>query len=369
MSVCNFRKGFGHACALWCALFANLVLCGGSLQAQTPWEQFKAFLTNPPPIEEIVFERKLLIALPAIPGATNMVPTGTFFQLRLQTNAYFLRQMQVMGEAPKNHHAGNMLEGEWNDAFWKLQDNQLNLWNSKNDARLKIEVERNKISSPILSLGLDERINQSTIVWHSDTFTAQGIGGARFEGRIESKTTSGLPTRVVTWAVQEPSSLHGVEYEYLASFHPWFPVAIKPFFESRSGMPFVGKGTGRVQEFYVRSFKTGSSMSQDNFLPNQFTNSSNLTIVHTKGGIEVFDRQGKLLPIGPPPTPSKTPLSASVSPINAPLPASQLPNRTPAPPSSPPPSRALLIIALIFLAVPLLMLFFFTIRAKRQDGR
>lgn len=368
MSAFSIRKSFGHAFALGGALLVWAVLSVGSLQAQSPLDQFKAFLTNPPPIEEIVFERKLLLALPAIPGATNMVPTGTFFQLRLQTNAYFLRQMQIMGEAPTNHHAGNMLEGEWNDAFWILQNNQLNLWHSKNDARLKIEVERNKISNAILSLGLDERINQSTIVWHGDTFTAQGIGGARFEGRIESKTTSGLPTRVVTWAVHEPSSLNGVEYEYLASFHPWFPVAIKPFFESRSGMPFVGKGTGRVQEFYIRSFKTGSSMSQDNFLSTLFTNANTLTIIHTKAGIEVFSSRGKLPLVSSSPKlpsnniltpPSASPASALVP--STPLSTASLSSPTP---STQPPSSKWLVVALLFLATPPLIIIFLKIKAN-----
>jgi hypothetical protein len=246
MSVLDVRKSFGSAFALWCALLAGSVWCGGSLHARTALEEFKKFLTNPPPIEEIVFERKLLIALPPPPSMTNVLPTGSFFQLRLQTNAYFFRQMDVIGEAPQNHRPGNLLEGEWADTFWTLSSGQLNLWPDKKQAKRKIEVERSMIGETISGLGLDPRINRSTLVWIGGTFTAQGTDGIRFEGMIESKTPAGQPERIVTWAAHDSDHRLGVDYEYRKSFHPWFPVAIKPFITRH-----------RTQEFYVRSLKMG----------------------------------------------------------------------------------------------------------------
>ena len=373
MSVSGIRKLAGQVFGLGSALFAGLVFNTGNLQAQTPLEEFKKFLTNPPPIEEIVFERKLLIALPSPPGVTNMVPTGPFFQLRLQTNAYFLRQMDVIGEAPKNHRAGNLLEGERDDAFWEFNNNQLDLWPDKKQAKRKIEVERNIVSGPILSLGLSERINPSTIVWKGDTFTARGTGGSRFEGRIESQTAAGLPERIVTWAADNPDSRYCVDYKYRLSFHPWFPVAIKPFFENRvRGMPFLGTGTGRIQEFYVRSVKMGSVTSQENFFPTQFTNANTLTILHTKGGMEFFKGGRKLNLVHtrpPPPQTNNVAPSSAASPTNAPLPAAPPPNKAPSPPPSPPPSRILLIIAIACLSVPPLLLIFFTIRANKSGSQ
>ncbi len=237
MAAFSIRKSFRRVFALWCALFASLVLCGGSLRAQTPLEAFKAFLTNPPPIEDIVFERKLLIALPTPPaGAPAMRPAGNFFQLRLQTNAYCLSQMDVIGGPPQ------MLEGAWDDTYWELRNNQLNLWPDRNAAGRKREITRTRIFEPITGLGLEERIQLSTLTWSGDTFTAQGRGREPFEGRIESKTAAGLPKRIVSWAVHEPDVQYGVEYEYRGSFHPWFPAAIKPFVQkekAKTGLPFL----------------------------------------------------------------------------------------------------------------------------------
>jgi len=364
MAAFSIRKSFGHACALWCALFASLVLCGGSLRAQTPLNAFKAFLTNPPPIEEIVFERKMLIALPTFPGVTNMVPAGSFFQLRLQTNAYFLGQMNVMGGTPQ------MLAGAWDDTDWELSNNQLNLWPDRNAAARKKASGRTRIFDPIIGLGLEERIQLSTLTWSGDTFTAQGRGGAPFEGRIESKTAAGLPKRIVTWATHDPDVQYGVEYEYRASFHSWFPAAIKPFVQkekAKTGLPFVKMQTlpTRIQEFYIHSLKLGSATSQDYFFPSQFTNYNTLTIIHAKGGIEVFNRQGKLaLAPSPPPPANKTPPSFAASPANAPLPAPPSANRASAPPQSPPPSGKWLFAALLFLAIPPLLFLFLKPRAE-----
>ncbi|MCD6050606.1 MAG: hypothetical protein K0Q55_2009 [Verrucomicrobia bacterium] len=360
----SIRKWAGQVVAFWCALLAGsaLVLCGGSLQAQTALEEFKKFLTNPPPSEEIVFERKILVALPPPPGVTNWLPTGPFFQLRLQTNAYVLRQMDVIGEAPQNHRPRNLLEGEWADAFWTLSNGQLNLWPDKKQAKRKIEVERSMIGETVSGLGLDPRINRSTLVWRGGMFTAQGADGARFEGMIESKTAAGQPERIVTWAARDPDQRVGVDYEYRKSFHPWFPATIKPFSE----------GGHRTQEFYVRSLKIGGSpLSQDSFFPTQFTNANTLTILHTKGGMEFFDGNRKLnlvqMSSPPPPRTNNAPLSASAAPTNAPLPAAPSANKGLSLSPAPPPSNILLIAAVVCLSVPVL-LFVVTMARSKSKG-
>ncbi len=368
--MASIRKMTGRVLALWVALFAGSVLCVGGVQAQTALEEFKKFLTNPPPIEEVVFERKLLIALPPPPGVTNWLPTGPFFQLRLQTNAYFLRQMDVIGEAPQNHRPRNLLEGEWADTFWTLSSGQLNLWPDKKQANRKIEVERSMIGETISGLGLDPRINRSTMVWRGGMFTAQGTDGVRFEGMIESKTAAGQPERIVTWAARDPDVHYGVDYEYRKNFHPWFPATIKPFIMGH-----------RTQEFYARSLKMGTSLaSQDSFFPTQFTNANTLTILHTKGGMEFFDggRKLNLVQTSSPPPPQTNVVApassaslpnAASAPTNAPLPAPPSANKGLSLSPAPPPSNILLVAAVVCLAVPPLLLLFFTMRAKKPDAR
>lgn len=352
MAVFSIRNSFEHVFALGCALLAGLFLGGGSLQAQTPLEQFKSFLTNPPPIEEIVFERKVPSGLPTPAGYQ---PAGNFFQLRLQTNAYFARQMQIMGEAPGNQQTRNLLEGAWEDTYWNFRGNQLHLWHSRTLAELKGEVKRSAMIETILSLGLEMRLDRSTIVWNDNVFTAEGTNWSRYEGRIESKTAAGLPERIVTWSVDNPDLYYGVDYEYRSNFHPWFPVAIKPFF---------GKGVEhRPQEFHVSSLTMGKTLApQDSFFPKQFTNASTLTIVHTNGGEEYYS-QGKKIALLP--TQNGGYLVPTPPPSNAPPSA----NKALSPPPSPPPSRIVLIIALLFLSIPLLIFLFLGRPTNRPDAR
>lgn len=344
MSVLDIRKSFADAFALWSALFAGsvLVLCGGSLQAQTPLEEFKNFLTNPPPIEEIVVEKKLMITSPLPKG---YYLGGSFFQLRLQTNAYFARQMQALGEAPGNQHNGNLLEGAWDDTYWLLNNDHLNLWHNRKQAELTGEVRRSMMFDHILRLGLDIRLIGSSMVWNGDAFTAQGTDGSRLEGRIESKTSDGLPERIATWTAQNPDWHTCVDYRYQPDFHPWFPISMRAYF--RRGNEEKGP-----MELYVSSLKMGSSSSQDSFFPKHFTNLNTITVLHTNGTTEFYDRKGKI----------------TVAPTNPPLAATSSPKRASSPPTSPPPSRILLIVALLCLSAPVLIVLVITLKSKSKGG-
>lgn len=333
----SIRKMAGQVLAFWCALVAGPVLDGGSLQAQTPLDEFKSFLTNPPPIEEIVVEQKLAITSPLPKG---YYLGGSFFQLRLLTNAYFARQMQSLGEAPGNQHNGNLLEGAWDNTCWQLNNNHLNLWHNRKQAELTGEVRRSLMFDHILRLGMDIRLIGSTIVWNGDTFTAQGTDGSRFEGRIELKTAVGLPESIAMWVIHTPDFQHCVDYTYREDFHPWFPVSMRAYF--RRGNEEKGP-----MELNVSSLKMGSALSQENFFPGQFTNLNTITVLHTNGTTEFYNRKGKI----------------TFAPTNAPLPAPMPPHRAPAPPSSALPGSKLLIIVVVCLSIPPLLFIF--LRSKR----
>jgi len=350
-TMSSIRKLAGKVLALWGALLTGsvLVLCGGSVQAQTPLEEFKNFLTNPPPIEEIVFERKVPKALPTPAG---FQPAGSFFQLRLQTNAYFARQMQVMGEAPKNHRAGNLLEGAWDDTYWNFNGHQVYLWHSRKLAELRGEVKRSAMFETILSLGLEMRLDPSTIVWEGDAFTAQGTNWSRYEGRIESKTPAGLPERIIVWSEHDPDLYYGVDYEYRLNFHPWFPVTIKPFF---------GRAEHRPHEFHISSLSMGKPLvPQDRFFPKQFTNLNTITVLHTNGTTQVFSQGQRMVPSAN----GTLAIPTSPPPGNAPL----LTNKGLSLPPALPPSNKVLIAALLCLSAPVLIVLFVTLKSKGKGG-
>ncbi len=351
MPVLDIRKSFGSAFALWGALLAGSVsvLCGGSLQAQTPLEEFKNFLTNPPPIEEIVFERRALTVMPTPAG---FQPKGNFFQLRLQTNAYFARQMQVMGEAPGSHRAENLLEGAWDDTYWNFNGHQVYLWHSRTLAELRGQVKRSAMFETILGLGLGMRLDPSTIVWEGDAFTAQGTNWSRYEGRIESKTAAGLPERIIVWSEHDPDLYYGVDYEYRLNFHPWFPVVIKPFF---------GKAEQRPHEFHISSLSMGKPLApQDSFFPGPFTNLNTITVLHTNGTTQVFSQGRRMVPLAN----GALAIPTSPPPGNAPLLANNALNLAPALP----PSGKVLIAALLCLSAPVLIVLFVTLKSKGKGS-
>jgi len=257
---------------------------------------YQTFLTNPPAIEEIIFERKLLLKLedlpPPPPGGTGGRLAGSFFVLRFQTNAYFLRQMDALDEVPGRHSPGNILEGAVEQNFWKLTNNQLNLWSSPEAMQYDGYLAGRKLYDSILGLGLDQRIIRSSMRWKGDAFTAEGEGGLSFEGKVKTKTAQGLPKRIMTWLVgvdgQEGGKRFqfGVDYEYRDDVHAWLPAVIKPFLE-------LNGGENRTQEFHVKLVKLSESgKNPDWFSPTLFTNQSTKVILHTNNRVFAVNRTG-----------------------------------------------------------------------------
>ncbi len=257
---------------------------------------YQAFLANTPAIDEVTFERKLLLKLddlpPPPPGGTGGRLAGSCFVLRFQTNAYFLRQMDVLGEVPERHLPGHILEGAVDDKFWKLSSNQLNLWPSRNAVNHDGYLAGRKLYDSILGLGLDHRIIRSSIRWKGDSFTAEGEGGLRFEGKVKTKTAEGLPKKVMTWLVGDAGQQDGkrfqfgVDYEYRQDVHAWLPAVIKPFLE-------LNGGESRTQEFHIRTIKLGDAGgNHDRFLPTLFTNQSTKVILHTNSKVFAVSQTG-----------------------------------------------------------------------------
>lgn len=209
----------------------------------SPIERFKALLSSPPVIQQLVYSKvlpdagRVAVRLDiGLMGATNQ----ELYELRWQTNAFFHRQLFSL-----DHALDNEIRGEcfslWNSHFYFL------------DARTKpclYVLERNEAArgiypdayhaahirmthaAEVLNLGLSH-LTPGTLRWERDRFSLTTMGDKKplfIRGAI-SGLTNGIPSELrVQYSNDVGIANYRIAYSYDAYRAPWFPSQIDTYF-------------------------------------------------------------------------------------------------------------------------------------------